>query len=167
MALLTPAKELAVRAKLKEIFEELTDIYVFDRPRQIVSKQHFEAHTTKTILGKKEIRYLEFYFVDFVDLDDEAQLDADCVPVDLLYEGQIGFSYVESRSDDSNSFNDIKACILDLRNMFLDNGDLIISGITYELKRMEPLRQLRIERHPVTEQEMHLYDFKFSVGVRE
>lgn len=168
MPLADGVKELAIRGALAA-FMASPDAHVFSRPREIISKQHFIANTAKTILGKTEIRYVEFGFVGFTDVLDEAQFDDDCVPVRLNYRGQVGFSYVEKRSDNSNSYDSVVAYILDLRNKFLDNADIIISGKRYMVSRLSemPGQDLRIEPHPITEFETHLWDFSFYVGVHE
>lgn len=166
MALLTAAKELLIRAELAEIFTT-ADAHIFSRPRQIISKQHFIANTTKTVLGVEEVRYLEFYFTGFEDVLDEAQLDEDCVPVRINYAGQIGFQHIEpTRSDASYSHDSVVSFIIATRNNVIDNGDLIIDSVTHQLSRLTEVNALRIEPHPVTEFMTHMWDFSFNVEVR-
>ena len=166
MPLLTAAKETAIAAELAEIFAS-ADAVVFTRPRQIISKQHFIANTTKTILGVTEVRYLEIYLEGIEVLpDDEQQLDSDCVAVNLQYRGQFGFQYMEQRSDASYSFDDAKEYMIFLHNAAIDNGTLIVNSVDHELSRLTQVAPLRIEDHPITEFPTHLWDFTFNVEVR-
>lgn len=168
MALIDGPKELAIRAAVLATFSSLTDVFIFSRPREIESSQEFVATTTKIILGNPEVRYLEFWFEGFADVQDESQLDDDCVPVHVNYRGQIGFAHVEGlRSDDSNSHDTVAAFILDFRNRIVNNGTLIVGGKSHELSRLTQLIPMRIDRHPLTKQDTHLWDFSFHVEVRE
>ena len=166
MPLLTAAKELAIAAELESIFTS-ADAHIFTRPRQIISKQHFIANTTKTVLGVEEVRYLEIYLEGLEVLgDDEQQLDSDCVAVNLQYRGQFGFQYMERRSDLSYSFDDAKEYMIFLHNSAIDNGTIIVDSVNHELSRLTQQLPLRIEDHPITEFPTHLWDFTFNVEVR-
>lgn len=165
MALLSPEKEQDIREKLEEIFT-FAEAHVFTRPRQITSMQHFVTNTGIDVLGKKEIRYVEFYSVGLTDQDFQSQLDDDCVPVRINYRGQVGFQYVEKRSDDSFSYDDVIAFIIKLRNHVLDNQAIQTKGgLWHDVGRLTETAELRIEDHPITNQATHLWDFSFYVEV--
>lgn len=166
MPLMTPQKEAAIRQELFEIFDD-SEAHTFLVDRQIISKTHFEANTAIEVDGRREVRYLQIYFTGFENLVNEQQSDDDCVPVRLNYTGQVGFQYIEERSDNSTSDDSVTAYILNMRNKGLNNRDLIISGETYELGFLTEVVPLRVEDHPVLEFPTHIWDFRFYVEVWE
>lgn len=165
MPLINGTKELAIRNKLVEIYQAVdAGFYVFHRSRFITLKQHFEANTSKAGEDRNEIRYLQIGFTGFTDALDEAQLDEDCVPVYVNYELEAFAQHVGTRSDASNSEDDYIAWLLALRNETIDNGNIVVTGLTYELGRLVQLENVAPTQHEVMD--VNGYISRYTVSVR-
>lgn len=166
--LIDGTKERAIRDELVTIYQAVdASYYVFDKSRFIHSKQHFEANTTFQGIDRGEIRYVQLSFLNFENIADAAQFDAECVPVRVNYELEVFAQHIGQRSDLSNSDNDYVGYLLDLGNATTDNNEIVVSGLMHKLTQMVPRQDKTDIKHEIIEVDGYRSRYGISVEVYE